>query len=107
MSHKGNEEFEKKLAGIAAKHAHLYQPRSAALPLREFKLAPEEQPVTIIEGHTHTTILAGTIEATRTPPSDHIGQQFKMAGTTAPIYFTPEVARQWIAALGTIAKETE
>ena len=61
--------------------------------------------MTEIEGQAHVTILAGTIEATATPPTERIGQQFKMAGTTAPIYFTPEVARQWIAALGTIAAE--
>jgi len=63
--------------------------------------------VTIIEGQANVSIIAGTIAATATPPSARIGHQFKMAGTTAPIYFTPEVARQWIVALGTIAKEAE
>lgn len=57
-----------------------------------------------IPGQVHATIVAGSIEATATPPSPRIGNQIVMAGTGVHIYITPDVARQWIGVLESITE---
>lgn len=56
------------------------------------------------DGYITATINAGHISKTSTPPSPKIGQQLQMNGATIHIYITPEVARQWVGVLETIAE---
>lgn len=49
------------------------------------------------------SITATAIEPSHTNPIPHVGTQLRMAGGNY-IYFTPEVARQWIGVLKTIAE---
>ena len=57
-------------------------------------------------GHISVTVQAGHIQATETAPN-HIGQQITMAGASAMFYIKPDVARQWISVLETIAREDD
>lgn len=57
-----------------------------------------------VRGQVTAAIHAGHIEATATKPN-HIGQQVAMAGSGVHIYITPDVAKQWIGVLETIAED--
>lgn len=57
-----------------------------------------------MSGRIETTIIAGAIKSTGTPMSARIGQQVRMPGSDALIYITPEIAKQWISVLETIAE---
>jgi hypothetical protein len=55
-----------------------------------------------IVGQVQASVVAGHIEATATKPNN-IGKQVAMTGSGVMFYFTPDVARQWIGVLETIA----
>lgn len=50
------------------------------------------------------SITATAIEPSHTNPIPHVGTQYRMDGGNY-IYFTDEVAKQWISVLETITKE--
>lgn len=56
------------------------------------------------QGHLTTTIGAGPIQPFHAPASPTIGKGFNM-GPELAIYFTPEVAQQWIEQLTPTANE--
>ena len=53
----------------------------------------------------YVSIEAGHLTPTPTPPSVLLGQQFQMDGSPVLLYITPEVAKQWLTVLKTIAGE--
>lgn len=52
------------------------------------------------------SITATDIERSPNPPISGVGIQLRMGGGNF-IYFTPEIARQWIGVLETIAKDSK
>ena len=60
---------------------------------------------TMPEGTVGVSITAGHIAATDQPPHPVIGQQVVMGtGVDFMLHITPDVARQWIGVLQTIAE---
>jgi len=56
-------------------------------------------------GRINVSIEAGYLKPTVTPPSPALGKQVEMDGSNVLLYITPEVAKQWLAVLKTIAGE--
>lgn len=57
-------------------------------------------------GNVSVSVAAGHIKATSQPTNPEIGQQVSM-GDDLYFHITPEIARQWIGVLETIAKESK
>lgn len=58
----------------------------------------------LTEGKLSAVIHLGAISKSSTGPTRIIGQQCYMEGMSGVLYVTPEVARQWIGVLETIAE---
>jgi len=56
-------------------------------------------------GRINVSIEAGHLKPTITPPSPALGKQVEMDGSNVLLYITPEVAKQWLTILETIAGE--
>ena len=56
-------------------------------------------------GRINVSIEAGHLKPTITPPSPALGKQVEMDGSNVLLYITPEVAKQWLTVLETIAGE--
>jgi len=59
-----------------------------------------------ISGQVTALIIAGHLEAADTKPNN-IGHRFIMAGSSVTFYIKPEVAKQWISVLETIAAKED
>ena len=55
-------------------------------------------------GRINVSIEAGHLKPTITPPSPQLGKQVEMDGSNVLLYITPEVAKQWLTVLKTIAE---
>jgi hypothetical protein len=55
-------------------------------------------------GDLSVSVIAGHIEATSQPPHPEIGQQVKMGDSRLYFHIKPDVARQWIGVLESIAE---